>query len=127
MASNNRQSPDSSAANYSPGTKKTGSDGNIWQVKKDVNGRHLWIKVRDKSYLARSKSKSKSKNQSKSKNKSKSKSKSKSKNYNIKTRKSPSKSATIYKVGTKKTGNDGNKWTVVKDVNGVKKWIMYKK
>jgi len=42
-------------------------------------------------------------------------------------RKSPSKSATLYSVGTKKTGNDGNKWIVVSNKNNVKKWALFKK
>ena len=42
-------------------------------------------------------------------------------------RKSPSKSATLYKVGTKKTGNDGNKWIVETNKNKVKRWVLYKK
>lgn len=42
-------------------------------------------------------------------------------------RKSPSKSATLYKVGTKKTGNDGNKWIVEINKNKVKRWVLYKK
>ena len=43
------------------------------------------------------------------------------------TRPSPSESATLYKVGTKKTGNDGNKWIIAENKNGVKKWKLYKK
>ena len=43
------------------------------------------------------------------------------------TRPSPSDSATLYKVGTKKTGNDGNKWIIAENKNGVKKWKLYKK
>ena len=37
-------------------------------------------------------------------------------------RKSPSQSATLYKVGTKKKGIDGNIWIIVENVNGVKRW-----
>lgn len=42
-------------------------------------------------------------------------------------RPSPSKSATLYKNGTKRLGNDGNKWIVTESKNGVKKWKLYKK
>lgn len=42
-------------------------------------------------------------------------------------RKSPSKSATLYKVGTKKKGNDGNIWIIVEASNGVKRWQLHKK
>jgi hypothetical protein len=37
-------------------------------------------------------------------------------------RPSPKESATIYKVGTKKRGQDGNMWVVVEASNGVKRW-----
>ena len=39
------------------------------------------------------------------------------------TRKAPSASATLFKKGTMKKGNDGNKWIVKKSINGVKRWI----
>ncbi|VBB18193.1 mg989 protein [Yasminevirus sp. GU-2018] len=42
-------------------------------------------------------------------------------------RKGPEQSATLYKVGTKKTGNDGNKWIIVETASGVKRWQLYKK
>lgn len=42
-------------------------------------------------------------------------------------RKSPEQSATLYKIGTKKTGNDNNIWIVKENKNGIKKWILYKK
>ena len=44
-----------------------------------------------------------------------------------KNRPSPSESATLYKVGTKKTGNDGNTWIIVENKNGVKRWKLYRK
>ena len=48
----------------------------------------------------------------------------KSKNSkNSKKRQSPSESATLFKVGTKKKGNDGNMWIVKENINKVKKWI----
>ena len=37
-------------------------------------------------------------------------------------RKSPEESATNFSVGTKKKGNDGNMWVIVKNKNGVKRW-----
>jgi hypothetical protein len=45
----------------------------------------------------------------------------------IKIRKSPSESATLEKLGTKKYGNDGNIWIVSENKNKVKKWVLYKK
>jgi hypothetical protein len=44
-----------------------------------------------------------------------------------KERPSPTKSATLYNVGTIKTGNDGNKYIIVENKNGVKKWQKHKK
>lgn len=38
------------------------------------------------------------------------------------TRKAPTASATLFKRGTVKTGNDGNKWTIVVDTRGVQRW-----
>ena len=44
-----------------------------------------------------------------------------------KTRKAPAASATLFKPGTTKTGNDGNKWAIVVDRRGVKRWQLNKK
>ncbi len=38
-------------------------------------------------------------------------------------RKSPTESATIFEVGTKKQGNDGNLWVVKLSGNGIKRWV----
>jgi hypothetical protein len=43
----------------------------------------------------------------------------------VSVRKSPSVSATLYQVGTKKTGNDGNLWIIVRDSRGVQRWQKY--
>ena len=43
-----------------------------------------------------------------------------------KTRKGPSESATKYKVGTRKLGNDGNMWIITKASNGIHRWIKVK-
>jgi hypothetical protein len=48
------------------------------------------------------------------------------KNKKIKQRPSPSESATLFKVGIIKKGNDGNKWIVSKNINGIKKWKLIK-
>ena len=37
-------------------------------------------------------------------------------------RKSPTESATSYKLGTRKRGNDGNMWEIIFNKNGVKRW-----
>jgi hypothetical protein len=44
-------------------------------------------------------------------------------NKTLKTRKGPSSSATKSSVGTKKKGNDGNMWKIVKTNNGTKRWV----
>jgi hypothetical protein len=41
----------------------------------------------------------------------------------LRTRKGPSSSATKFSVGTKKKGNDGNMWKIVKTNNGTKRWV----
>ena len=38
------------------------------------------------------------------------------------TRKAPSKSATLFKSGTVKKGNDGNKWVIVTNKRGIHRW-----
>ena len=44
-------------------------------------------------------------------------------NKTLKTRKGPSSSATKSNMGTKKKGNDGNMWKIVKTKNGTKRWL----
>lgn len=41
-------------------------------------------------------------------------------------RPSPSESATLYKLNTKKRGNNGNMWEIVENKNGVKRWKEFK-
>lgn len=45
----------------------------------------------------------------------------------LKVRKGPSDSATKFKIGTKKKGNDGNIWKIGVNKNGVKRWIKLSK
>ena len=42
-------------------------------------------------------------------------------------RKGPQASATLYKVGTKKTGNDGNIWIIVENKAKIKRWQLHRK
>jgi len=44
-----------------------------------------------------------------------------------KVRKSPQQSATLYSIGTIKSGLDGNKWIIVKTSTGVKRWKIHKR
>ena len=41
----------------------------------------------------------------------------------LKQRKSPTASATLFPVGTKRTGNDGGQWMVEANKNGVRRWV----
>ena len=43
------------------------------------------------------------------------------------TRKAPTASATLFKRGTIKKGNDGNKWAIVVDTRGIQRWQLKKK
>jgi hypothetical protein len=38
-------------------------------------------------------------------------------------RKGPEESATKFSIGTEKKGNDGNMWVIVKNKNGIKRWV----
>jgi len=42
-------------------------------------------------------------------------------------RKAPENSAKLYKIGTKRIGNDGNTWIIGKNEDGLKRWALYKK
>lgn len=44
----------------------------------------------------------------------------------IKLRPSPTESATLFKVGTKKVGNDKNTWIIVETATGTKRWKLVK-
>ena len=44
-----------------------------------------------------------------------------------KERPSPSESATLFKEGTKKKGNDGNMYVIIVDKNGINKWKKFTK
>jgi len=41
----------------------------------------------------------------------------------VNTRKGPSNSATKFRLGTKKKGNDGNIWKIVQNKHGTKRWL----
>lgn len=45
----------------------------------------------------------------------------------VKSRKGPSVSATKFRLGTKKKGNDGNIWKIVQNKRGTKRWLKYLK
>lgn len=105
------------------GLKLIGNDGNLWLSKtigkdKSFDAPAYWNLVHPKDYNKKNKTKLKKKTMKKiSKTNIKKKSKKKRKN-----RPSPSVSATLFNVGIKKKGGDGNMWIVVKNKNGVKRW-----
>ena len=43
----------------------------------------------------------------------------------VKQRKGPTASATLFPVGTKRTGNDGGQWMVEANKNGVRRWVRH--
>jgi hypothetical protein len=45
----------------------------------------------------------------------------------LKQRRGPTASATLFPVGTKRTGNDGNQWMVEANKNGVHRWVLVKR
>ena len=45
----------------------------------------------------------------------------------VKVRRGPADSATMFTIGTKKKGNDGNIWKIGVNKNGVKRWIKLSK
>lgn len=45
----------------------------------------------------------------------------------VKSRKGPSVSATKFRLGTKKKGNDGNIWKIVQNKHGTKRWLKESK
>jgi len=97
-----RPSPCESAMVFKRGEIMRGYDGNLWIINEN-NGKKRWI-----IYEKQEKLEKKEKKVTKEKDRS--------------GRPSPSSSATLYEVGVVKKGNDGNKWAIVKDKNGVKRW-----
>lgn len=69
---------------------------------------------RRKEREQRSKSKSRRSKQSERRSKSP---------YKSKSRKGPTESATLFSVGTKKKGNDGNMWIIKKNIRNIKRWV----
>ena len=45
----------------------------------------------------------------------------------VKQRKGPTASATLFPVGTVRTGNDGNKWMIEVNKKGVHRWVRIQK
>jgi len=109
-----RPSPSQSATLFSTGQKKGGNDGNMYQVKENKNGVKRWVKVKEtvpeKPKLIAPKEKKQGKEKKEKK-----------------VRPSPSQSATLFSVGQKKQGNDGNLYQIKQNKNGVKRWVKVKK
>jgi len=123
-----RPSPTVNSMDLEVGKKRTGNDGNKWVVSLDKNGRHIWKKDRNLHYnkIQRTLSRNTA-TKTKTKTKTKTNENKTRSSGNDGVRKSPEKSATIYKEGTKRIGLDGNKWIIAVSSNGVKRWKLYKK
>ena len=49
-----RPSPAESATLFPIGTKKVGNDGNVWIIKKNINGTHRWAKMDEEQKISKS-------------------------------------------------------------------------
>jgi hypothetical protein len=111
------------------GTRAEGTDGNIWVVKQDRLGRHVWkhdtIKATPKVKSPRVKSpKAKSPKAKSPKVKSPKAKSPKAKSPRRKNRKnSPQRSATLYSEGAVRLGLDRRTWKVTRDSRGAKRWM----
>jgi len=94
-----RPSPSESAKTFPIGKTKEGNDGNMWEVVESKTGVKKWGKLKHTEKRKTTK----------------------------KVRPSPTVSATKYKIGERKIGNDGNMWEIVENKNGVKRWKKLKK
>jgi hypothetical protein len=109
-----RKGPSQSAKLFDIGTKKRGNNGKIWEIA-SFNGVKRWIISSSKKRTPKKEIHHNSINKQNNKL-------IKSKNDSLK-RKGPDSSATNYDIGTKKRGNDGRQWIVIKSSNGVKRWV----
>lgn len=116
------------------GLKLLGNDGNLWEVHVGTGPDSFYLptswrivpqlKKKSKKVVKKPKKIVKKKTQLKKKSKKVVKKTKKliSKKSKREGRPSPSVSATLFPVGTTKTGGDGNMWEVVENKNGVKRW-----
>lgn len=122
-----RPSPSSSATLFDIGTRRKGNDGNMWKVAEDKHGRQYWTKMTcqpKKSITKRTTKKRKTikKHTEKRKTIKKKPTEKRRKTYTRATRPSPSLSATLFNVGDKRLGNDGNIWKIIETSNGTQRW-----
>ena len=106
------------------GLKLIGNDGNLWLSKtvgKSFDAPAYWNLVHQKDIKQNVKSKHQKIIKSKKKRRKTNKVKSSKVNKRL-GRPSPSVSATLFNVGIKKKGGDGNMWIIVENKNGVKRW-----
>lgn len=134
----NRPSPSDSATKFPVGHVQVGNDGNTWEIVQTRNGVQRWkkqqirsvnptveaciTKKRDVVALAQPCTK----HPNKTKKTRKPKCQSVHPNARRANRPSPSTSATLFKVGHRQLGNDGNTWKIVQNKNGVQRWQKVK-
>lgn len=136
-----RPSPTISATLLDVGTRRKGNDGNTWKVAEDKHGRQFWKKMtcvpkkttekrrtirkkteKRKTEKPKRKTTIKRKTQKPKKKSTLKTDKPKRKTYTRATRPSPSLSATLFNVGDRRLGNDGNIWKIIKTSNGTQRW-----
>lgn len=130
-----RPSPSSSATLFDIGTRRKGNDGNMWKVAEDKHGRQYWTKMtcqpkKSMSVKAPKRKTTKKtlvkrktiKKQTEKRKTIKKPTEKRRKTYTRATRPSPSLSATLFNVGDKRLGNDGNIWKIIETSNGTQRW-----
>lgn len=123
-----RPSPFDSATLYGVGEVKTGNDGNRWKIVQNKAGIKRWQKE-SKTSTHTTKTKKKTTKSTKTTRSIKLIKSRKSKKHTTmrhQNRPSPSESATLFRVGYRRRGNDGNMWEIMKTKTNVKRWRKVK-
>lgn len=118
------------------GTRRKGRDGKMWYVS-SKNGSKYWSSSNNKksmrkiyggSKTAKPKTINKSKTKTSTQKKDSGSKTAKSKTITKKKsdRKGPPESATLFKVGTIKKGNNDKLWIIKETTNGTKRWVQHK-
>ena len=108
--------------NYEPAIKYWGQEFDINSLGKNIKDWYILSSPLSNNYFSKKNGERILKNIKKIHSNAKEKNKELVKKSSKKNRPSPSDSATIFKVGTKKKGNDGNMWIIKKNKNGVNRW-----
>ncbi len=107
--------PDIPVRSLPIGTQRMGTNGKMWAVATGGAPKH-WAKIRSKPLKSQS-----LKLLSKSKRKAPLKSRSLQVSSKSK-RKAPLESATRFRIGTIRKGNDGNDWIIIRTTSNVNRW-----